>query len=88
MHTAALPLHKQQLLSKGLTAEPQGLRNSWANSFQRVMSILVRELGTRRTPASSRVVTSFVNWERDLRRNLVSCYTPQSLVASLLLLPI
>ncbi|KAG5180908.1 hypothetical protein JKP88DRAFT_257987 [Tribonema minus] len=61
-----------ELLSNGLTAGARGLRNPWANAYARVVAALVRELGARRTPASSRVLTSFVTWESELRRTLRS----------------
>lgn len=37
---------------------------------QRLMGIVVQEVGTRSTPASEMVLKSFLAWEREIRKEL------------------
>lgn len=37
---------------------------------QRLMGIVVQEVGTRSTPASEMVIKSFLSWEREIRKEL------------------
>ena len=59
------------LVRNGLTDEGvPALSGAYLNSYQRLMGILVQEVGTRSTPASKMVLKSFLSWEREIRKEL------------------
>ncbi|CBJ25993.1 conserved unknown protein [Ectocarpus siliculosus] len=59
------------LVKNGLTDEGvPALSGAYLNSYQRLMGILVQEVGTRSTPASEMVLKSFLAWEREIRKEL------------------
>eukprot|EP00903_Cladosiphon_okamuranus_P016916 g15594.t1 len=59
------------LVRHGLTDEGvPALTGAYLNSYQRLMGILVQEVGTRSTPASKMVLKSFLSWEREIRKEL------------------
>lgn len=59
------------LVRNGLTDEGMpALSGSYLNSYQRLMGILVQEVGTRSTPASEMVLKSFLAWEKEIRKEL------------------
>lgn len=59
------------LVKNGLTDEGvPALSGAYLNSYQRLMGILVQEVGTRSTPASEMVIKSFLAWEREIRKEL------------------
>ncbi|CAM9736274.1 unnamed protein product [Ectocarpus sp. 12 AP-2014] len=59
------------LVKHGLTDEGvPALSGAYLNSYQRLMGILVQEVGTRSTPASEMVLKSFLAWEREIRKEL------------------
>ncbi|CAM9182386.1 unnamed protein product [Hapterophycus canaliculatus] len=59
------------LVRHGLTDEGvPALSGAYLNSYQRLIGILVQEVGTRSTPASKMVIKSFLAWEREIRKEL------------------
>ncbi|CAM9241969.1 unnamed protein product, partial [Sphacelaria rigidula] len=58
------------LVRNGLSDDPPALHGPYLNSFQRLMGIVVQEVGTRSTPASAMVLKSFFAWEREIRKEL------------------
>eukprot|EP00752_Nemacystus_decipiens_P005152 g4675.t1 len=59
------------LVRNGLTDDGvPALSGAYLNSYQRLMGILVQEVGTRSTPASRMVLKSFLSWEREIRKEL------------------
>lgn len=59
------------LVRHGLTDEGvPALSGAYLNSYERLMGILVQEVGTRSTPASKMVLKSFLAWEREIRKEL------------------
>jgi hypothetical protein len=57
-------------LQGGLDAAIPRLRGGYGNAYQRLMTLLVKELGSRSAPVNGEVFDSFVRWETSLRRNL------------------
>lgn len=57
-------------LRKGLDAPAPEFKGAYANAYQRLVTILVKELGTRSVPVNREVFDSFVRWETALRKNL------------------
>lgn len=58
-------------LTGGLDAPaPRLAGGGFSNAYQRFMTLLVQELGTRPAPVDDVVFDSFVRWESSLRKNL------------------
>ena len=57
-------------LRKGLDAPPPKFKGAYGNAYQRLVTLLVKELGTRSVPVNREVFDSFVRWESSLRKNL------------------
>lgn len=58
------------LVRNGLTDEDPALKGAYLNSYQRLVGIVVQEVGTRSTPASEMILSSFLAWEREIRKEL------------------
>ena len=57
-------------LTGGLEAPVPTMRGGYGNAYQRLMAMLVQELGSRSAPVDGELFDSFVRWETNLRKNL------------------
>lgn len=54
----------------GMEARAPGLSGSYANAYQRLLTLIVQEIGTRSGPVNDDFYESFVSWESGLRKNI------------------
>ena len=66
MYYDALVAHTKS----GMEARIPGLSGSYSNAYQRLLTLIVQEIGTRQGPINDDFYESFVSWESGLRKNL------------------
>lgn len=58
------------LLREGLDTPTPAFHGSYANAYQRLVTLLVKELGSQSAPVNGELFDQFIRWESALRKNL------------------
>ena len=72
LYYGSLIAHLRGGLDLDPSCVPSPMRGGYGNAYQRLVTLLVQELGTRSTPVNGELFDSFVRWESSLRKNLTS----------------
>lgn len=58
------------LLQDGLDTPTPSFHGAYANAYQRLVTLLVKELGSQSAPVNGELFNQFIRWESSLRKNL------------------